>query len=69
MITTFNIQGMHCASCKVLIEDVCQDISGVTSCVVDVSTNSARIEYDASVNPEAVLREIEALGPYKVSIV
>ena len=66
--TTFGIKGMHCASCKVLIEDVCQEIPGVTSCVVDVASNTARIEHDASVDPDTIRREIEGLGEYKVSI-
>ncbi len=69
MITTLNIQGMHCASCKALIEDVCNDIPGVTSCTVDVSTNTARIEHDMSVDIEVIRREIEGLDSYKVTVV
>lgn len=68
MTITLKIQGMHCASCKVLIEDVCQDIPGVTSCVVDVASGTATIEHDASVQPEKIQREIEGLGDYKVSV-
>ncbi len=68
MITALNIQGMHCASCKVLIEDVCRDIPGVVSCVVDVASHTAKIEHDASVLPETIRREIEGLGEYKVLI-
>ncbi len=60
---------MHCASCKVLIEEVCNDIAGVTSCDVDVSNNTARIEHDESVDIENVRREIEGLGSYKVTTV
>lgn len=67
MTTTLHIQGMHCASCKVLIEDVCQDIPGVTSCIVDSEHGTATIEHDASVNPDALRKEIESLGGYKVS--
>lgn len=67
MITTLNIQGMHCASCKLLIEDACQDIPGVTSCAVDVASNTARIEHDESVNPEKIRQEIESLGSYKTT--
>lgn len=69
MITTLNIQGMHCASCKALIEDVCQEIPGVTSCSVDVASSTAKIEHNASVNPETIRREIEGLGDYKTSTV
>lgn len=69
MITTLNIKGMHCASCKALIEDVCQDIPGVTSCNVDVSNNTAKVEHDASVSSDKIRQEIESLGDYKVSTV
>lgn len=60
---------MHCASCKALIEDVCQEIPGVTSCTVDVASNTARIEHDASVQPATIQKEIEELGEYKVTTV
>jgi copper chaperone CopZ len=68
MITNLNIQGMHCASCKLLIEDVCRDIPGVASCTVDVATHSAKIDHDASVTEHRIRREIEGLGDYKVSM-
>lgn len=68
MNTTLSIQGMHCASCKALIEDVCKDIPGITSCVVDVANGTARIEHDASVNPDAIRRVIEGIGSYKTSV-
>ena len=67
MITTLKIKGMHCASCKVLIEDVCQEIPGVTSCTVDATNETATIEHDTSVTPETIRREIEALGEYRTS--
>lgn len=69
MITTLNIQGMHCGSCKMLIEEVCKDIEGVTYCIVDVANGTAKVEHEASVNPEAIQREIEGLGDYKTTIV
>ncbi|MCC6563750.1 heavy-metal-associated domain-containing protein [Candidatus Uhrbacteria bacterium] len=60
MITKFNITGMHCASCKALIEDACLDIPGVSSCRVDLATNVATVEHDADA---ALLKdEIAKLG-------
>lgn len=67
MITRLNIQGMHCVSCKTLIEDVCRDIPGVASCTVDVAAHSAIIEHDETVTPDIIRREIEGLGDYKIS--
>ncbi len=68
MITLFNITGMHCASCKALIEDVILELPGVLSGVVDVATNTARIEHDASVDQDTIRRAIERLGTYTVSV-
>lgn len=68
MTTTLSIQGMHCGSCKTLIEDVCGDIPGVMSCTVDVAAGSVRIEHDATVSTETIRREIEQLGDYKTSV-
>jgi copper chaperone CopZ len=69
MTTTLNIKGMHCASCKALIEDVCQEIPGVTSCIVDTATGRARIEHDETVSAEQVQHEIESLGEYTATLV
>ncbi len=69
MTTQFRIKGMHCASCKALIEDACLDIAGVASCRVDVANGMATVEHDASVGPDMIKREIEGLGDYTVSIV
>lgn len=69
MITTLHITGLHCASCKALIEDVTKDIPGVTSAVVDSEKMTATIEHEESVQPEMLRQEIEKLGQYKASIV
>lgn len=68
MTTRLTIKGMHCGSCKMLIEDVCKDIAGVTSCVVDVQEESAVIEHDSSVDSRKIIAEISSLGDYKVTI-
>lgn len=66
MKTTFQVKGMHCSSCKALIEDVCKDISGVTSCVVDSATGKAELEYTDELDLSLVKKEIEAVGSYVV---
>ncbi len=67
MMTTLKIQGIHCVSCKTLIEDVCREMPGVTSCDVSMDESTVRIEHDASVAVELLQKEIEALGEYKTS--
>ena len=62
MITTqLQITGMHCASCKALIEDVCKDFAGVASCDVDFATGKAVITHDEHTDIEGLIKEIEQL--------
>ncbi len=66
--TTVTIKGTHCKSCKLLIEDVCGEIKGVTSCAVDFQTGEAVIEHDENFDVRALKKEIEGLGRYTVEI-
>lgn len=63
------IRGMHCGSCKALIEDVVKDIPGVSACVVDYEHGTAAVEHDGSVAFERVRGEIAALGDYQIALV
>ena len=70
MITTLLITGMHCASCKALIEDVAKDFAGVVSCEVDLATKKALITHEEATNIPQLLKEIEALdNTYRITIV
>ncbi len=62
----FGIKGMHCTSCKVLIEDVVSDIAGVTSCNVDMKAEKMSVEGEFS--SDTVKKEVEGLGKYKVTV-
>ncbi len=66
MKTTFNIKGLHCTSCKMLIEDVCSEIKGITSSNVDVKKGTLVIEHDDKVDVKKLKKEIESLGEYMV---
>lgn len=66
MKTTLIIQGMHCNACKMLIEDECTDVSGVTSCSVDMKTGNVVVEHDKPADLEKVKKVIEGLGKYKI---
>lgn len=67
--TKLKITGMHCASCKALIEDVCRDVPGVSSCEVNLESGVAAILHDDSADMEVVKKEIGGLGEYKVETV
>ncbi len=66
MKKTLKIQGMHCASCKAVIEDVARETKGVKDCTVDAAKGTATVEYEGSVDWQALKKEIERLGNYKV---
>ena len=69
MTTTLKIAGMHCNSCKTLIEDVAMDVPGVVACRVDVNAGAAEVEHGESCDVAALVAEIQNLGDYKVEIV
>ncbi len=68
MKTKLTIKGMHCESCKVLIEEVCNEMKGVKSCNVDVKAGKADIEHDETLDIKKLKKEIESLGEYKVTL-
>ena len=60
---------MHCTSCKDVIEDICHDISGITSCEVNVQTGEVAVDYEHEDNLVELKKEIDALGQYTVDLV
>lgn len=68
MKTIMTIQGTHCRSCKLLIEDMCGDIAGIHSCSVNYETGETVIEHDPTLEFETVKKEIEGLGQYRVDL-
>jgi copper chaperone CopZ len=69
MTTNIKITGMHCASCKTLIEEVCREAAGVTACDVDLAGGTGTIEHDDRFDLPALAKEINALGGYSVEAV
>ena len=66
MKKVITIKGMHCASCKAVIEEVANETKGITGCVVDVAKGTATISYEGSVDWNALKKEIQGLGDYRV---
>lgn len=48
--TSFNLSGMHCASCKTLIEKKVKKIAGVQQAAVDLPANSIDIIADHQIS-------------------
>lgn len=51
-----------------LIEDVCSEIKGVTSCTVNFQTGETAVEHDESFDWQAFKKEVESLGNYAVNL-
>ena len=43
---TFQVQGMHCASCAAMIERTFRKRAGVTSAVVNYAAETATVAFD-----------------------
>lgn len=71
MVTTthvFHIDGMHCGSCALLIDDALEDLPGVRSTRTTLKQGRTTVELDASeTSPQDVIAAIEGLG-YRASL-
>lgn len=63
---TFNIIGMHCASCVLRNEKSLKKIKGVAAASVNFGTHSATVEFDESIVNEKSLYEAVIKNGYKV---
>lgn len=66
MQTTLHITGMHCASCKKLIESVSKDVSGIEAADVNFETGVLTLTHDEGANIQKVKEEILSLGEYHI---
>jgi copper chaperone CopZ len=64
---TFQVQGMHCGSCALLIDDALADLPGVRRTQTRVKARLSTVELDLTRSrPEDVISAIEELG-YRAS--
>jgi P-type Cu+ transporter len=63
---TFNIAGMHCASCAARNERTLKKLAGVLGATVNFATHSARVEYDDSVVSIGALHDVVVENGYQV---
>lgn len=59
MVTkTYNVKGMHCASCSSLIEMTLKKIEGVFSVEANYATETAKISFDETkITPEQLSKK------------
>jgi copper chaperone len=66
-LTVFQVEGMHCGSCSLLIDDALEDLAGVLSTQTVMKKGRRTVELDGSrTTPDDVVRAIEELG-YRAS--
>ena len=56
----YDIFGMSCAACSARVENAVKDVCGVTSCAVNLLTNSMQVEGDAS--SDVIIAAVRAAG-------
>ncbi len=61
-ITSFQIEGMSCASCVGRVEKALSAVPGVVSASVNLATETAQIEYDDTVNTTVLTETLSDAG-------
>jgi len=66
----FIITGMHCKSCKMLIEDVLEDLNcKIISFEVDEQKQEGTLQIESEVDAQKIITDIQAEGDYKVQLI
>ncbi len=66
---TFHVTGTHCASCKILIEDVLTEQDGVSNVVVDLDKETVVVETDTEKTPQIFVVELSnKIQPYHYTL-
>ncbi|MDI6857978.1 MAG: heavy metal translocating P-type ATPase [Dehalococcoidia bacterium] len=60
--TTIPIEGMHCASCVLRVEESLRAVPGVCDVAVNLATEQATVRYDPATPAESLYRAIERAG-------
>ncbi|MFH1399159.1 MAG: heavy metal translocating P-type ATPase [Candidatus Woesearchaeota archaeon] len=68
MKINLSIKGMHCQSCVTLIERSLSQLEGITSAVVNLTTEKAHIEYTEAISPAQIIQEIKKRG-YEATVI
>jgi Cu+-exporting ATPase len=57
-----SVEGMHCPSCALLIDDALTDLPGVLTTTTSSKTQTSSITHDHRCNPDQIIAIIEDLG-------
>ena len=67
METRLKVEGMSCEGCVEAVTQALQKISGVQKVEVTLNPGAARVEHEAGVTPEQLIRAVQEAG-YQASI-
>lgn len=59
IITTFQLSGLHCESCKKISEKRVKKIKGVTEATTNVETGNLTVSGNRSIAKEEVIKALE----------
>lgn len=62
VVHTFRIEGMHCGSCAMLVDDALEDLPGVRSTRTSVKQGRSVVELDPACSPGDVIAVVVELG-------
>ncbi|MET9953651.1 cation transporter [Streptomyces sp. NPDC006339] len=67
---TLLIEGMHCTSCGLLIDDELEDVDGVRAATTDARTGRSvvRLDEGADVDSVVLIAAVEAAGDYTARV-
>ncbi len=67
---TFQVKGMHCASCGILIDEVVEELDGVATSATSVRRNRTAVTYDPTrTSTTDILTAIASAGSYAAELV
>lgn len=59
----FHVEGMHCGSCSLLIDDTLHDLPGVSQSHTDLKSRQSTVQLDTTrTDPQHVIDAITGLG-------
>ncbi len=68
LVAQFEVSGMHCASCGILIDDAVEDLQGVTSSRTDVRRGRTTVRATDGIDSRSVIDAIRGAGYQAIAV-
>lgn len=66
--TTINVEGMNCGHCSATVRDLIEELDGIESTEVNLSTKEAKVVFDASkTSIQAIIENINSSETFKAT--